>query len=45
MDDLAEKDKTWILTADTVVDILYTTDLHGELRPASRAACGPHQPI
>ena len=39
LDDLTEEDKTWILTADTVVDALYGTGFHGELRPAGRIAC------
>ena len=39
LDDLTEEDKTWILNADTVVDALYGTGFHGELRPAGRAAC------
>ena len=39
LDDLTEEEKTWILTADTVVDALYGTGFHGELRPAGRAAC------
>ena len=39
LDDLTEEDKTWILNADTVVDALYVTGFHGELRPAGKAAC------
>lgn len=39
MDDLTEEDRTWILNADAVVDALYGTGFHGELRPAGRAAC------
>ena len=38
-DDLTEEEKSWILNADTVVDALYGTGFHGELRPAGRTAC------
>ena len=38
-EDLTEEEKTWILNADTVVDALYGTGFHGELRPAGKAAC------
>lgn len=39
MDELAEKDREWILHADTVVDAIYGTGFHGELRPAGKTAC------
>ena len=39
LDDLTEEDKTWILNVDTVVDALYGTGFHGELRPAGKSAC------
>ena len=39
LDDLTEEDKSWILNADTVVDALYGTGFHGELRPAGKSAC------
>ena len=39
LEDLTEEEKTWILNADTVVDALYGTGFHGELRPVGRAAC------
>ena len=39
LDELTEEDKTWILNADTIVDALYGTGFHGELRPAGRDAC------
>ena len=39
LDTLAEEEKSWILNADTVVDALYGTGFHGELRPAGRATC------
>ena len=39
LDDLTEEDKDWILKAETVVDALYGTGFHGELRPAGKAAC------
>ena len=39
LEDLSEEDKNWILNADTVVDALYGTGFHGELRPAGRATC------
>ena len=39
LDDLTEEEKNWILNADAVVDALYGTGFHGELRPAGNAAC------
>ena len=39
LDALTKEDNSWILNADTVVDALYGTGFHGELRPAGRAAC------
>ena len=39
LDDLTEEDKNWILHADTVVDALYGTGFHGDLRPTGRVAC------
>ena len=39
LDTLEEEEKSWILNADTVVDALYGTGFHGELRPAGRSAC------
>ena len=38
-ENLTEEEKTWILNADTIVDALYGTGFHGELRPAGRTAC------
>ena len=39
LDDLTEEEKTWILNADTIVDAIYGTGFHGELRPAGRITC------
>ena len=39
LENLTEEDKSWILNADTVVDALYGTGFHGELRPTGKAAC------
>ena len=36
---LTEEEKSWIFNADIVVDALYGTGFHGELRPAGRIAC------
>ena len=36
---LSEEEEDWLLNADTVVDALYGTGFHGELRPAGKAAC------
>ena len=39
LEDLTEEEKIWIINADTVMDALYGTGFHGELRPAGRVAC------
>ena len=36
---LSEEEKTWILNTDIIVDALYGTGFHGELRPTGKAAC------
>ena len=36
---LTMEHRAWILGADTVVDAIYGTGFHGELRPAGRVAC------
>ena len=36
---LSDKEREWLLHADVVVDALYGTGFHGELRPAGRAVC------
>ncbi len=39
VESLSEDDCTWILNADAVVDALYGTGFHGQLRPAGKTAC------
>ena len=38
-DELQQAERAWIHSADAVVDAIYGTGFHGELRPAGRQAC------
>ena len=39
VENLNAEDCTWILNVDAVVDALYGTGFHGQLRPAGKTAC------